>query len=80
VSGGYLLRRIVDGREQIVELHDRLYTDRLARHLSRAHVYDPHVTVGRLEAHEQLEAAVIDGRARLVHLCVLESGVSLSSS
>ena len=63
---GYLFLRITDGRETIVALHDRLYTGILRTHLSLAHAYDPHVTVGRVGSREALDAATATARSRLV--------------
>lgn len=61
-DGGYLFLRIIEGRRQIVELHDRLYSGPLAGHLSRERIYDPHITVGLLPAPEQLAAAASEAR------------------
>lgn len=53
----YLFLNVKRGNDTLVALHDALYTGPLARHLLRAHTYVPHVTVGRLPAH-QLAAAL----------------------
>src|SRR5262245_38710541 len=63
---GYLLLNVLGGREVVVEVHRRLYSGRLHRHLSQAHTYDPHVTIGRLATPEQLGLASNEARARLV--------------
>lgn len=53
----YLFLNINRGRDEIVELHDRLYTGRLSNQLSSSFRYVPHVTVGRFaESHELREA------------------------
>ena len=61
----YLFLRVHSGRERIVDLHDRLYSGPLEPHLSPAHVYEPHVTVGRLNSTDALAAAVTAARATL---------------
>jgi 2'-5' RNA ligase len=53
----YLFLNVKRGNDAIIALHDALYTGPLARHLVRLHTYVPHVTVGRLPAH-QLAAAL----------------------
>jgi 2'-5' RNA ligase len=63
---GYLFLRIVDGRERIVDLHRRLYSGRLASHLSKTRTYQPHVTIGRLDSSERLGPAAEEARARLI--------------
>lgn len=37
------------GREEIIELHDILYSDLLVPELSTEYPFDPHITIGRLE-------------------------------
>jgi 2'-5' RNA ligase len=53
----YLFLNVKRGNDALVALHDALYSGPLARHLLRLHTYVPHVTVGRLPAH-QLAAAL----------------------
>src|ERR1043166_925874 len=53
----YLFLNVKRGNDALVALHDALYTGPLARHLVPLHTYVPHVTVGRLPAH-QLAAAL----------------------
>jgi 2'-5' RNA ligase len=53
----YLFLNVKRGNDALVALHDALYTGPLARHLLRLHTYVPHVTVGRVPAH-QLAAAL----------------------
>lgn len=65
-DGGYLFLRVTRGREQIVELHDRLYSGPLLPHLSVERRYEPHVTIGRLGSHEALRAAIDVARSRLL--------------
>lgn len=47
VDSEYVFLEVGAAREQIVELHERLYSGNLARHRSREHVYRPHVTIAR---------------------------------
>jgi 2'-5' RNA ligase len=47
-EGEYLFLNVKRGNDAIIALHDRLYTGPLAEHLSPAHTFVPHLTVGRL--------------------------------
>jgi 2'-5' RNA ligase len=47
-DGGYIFLNVVEGRQQIVDLHDRLYSGPLAQYLSADHAYRPHVTLGHM--------------------------------
>lgn len=64
-EGGYLFLRLTEGRDRVLEMHDRLYTGPLLAHRSAKHRYEPHVTVGRLDSPEALRAAVGAARLRL---------------
>ena len=44
----YLFLNIKVGNDQIIKLHDRLYSGLLESHLRKDHTYIPHLTVGRL--------------------------------
>ena len=44
----YLFLNIKVGNDQIIKLHDRLYSGLLESHLKKDHTYIPHLTVGRL--------------------------------
>jgi len=64
VDDEYVFLNVGDGRDRVIQLHDRLYTGALASHLSREHVYSPHVTLGRLRdgraaAHALAEAIAV---------------------
>jgi len=48
VEDEYLFLDAVSGAEGFLELHDRLYQGLLAEHRSTAHVYRPHITIGRI--------------------------------
>ncbi|CAG0961138.1 Putative phosphoesterase YjcG [Anaerolineae bacterium] len=45
----YLFMNIKRGNDQLIELHDRLYSGILAEYLRVEHTYVPHLTVGRLK-------------------------------
>jgi len=77
VEEEYLFLDAVIGGERLVELNDRLYAGPLAEHRSTAHVYRPHITLGRIRdsvAREKaLSAArqmspVVDEVVRAVHV------------
>jgi 2'-5' RNA ligase len=46
--GGYLFLNVKAGNDQLIELHDRLYTGVLANDLNHQITYVPHMTIGRL--------------------------------
>jgi 2'-5' RNA ligase len=43
----YLFLNVQTGNDEIVSLHDRLYSGMLAPYLSSQHTFAPHLTVGR---------------------------------
>jgi 2'-5' RNA ligase len=45
---GYLFLRVKKGNDEIIDLHDRLYSGALQPFLYRKILYCPHVTVGRV--------------------------------
>ena len=47
-EGEYLFLNVKRGNDQIIALHDNLYTGILLPHLLNSHTYVPHLTVGRL--------------------------------
>jgi 2'-5' RNA ligase len=49
IDDEYIFLNVEAGRDRVIDLHDRLYTGVLAAHLSREHVYRPHITLGRLK-------------------------------
>jgi 2'-5' RNA ligase len=61
----YVFLRVESGRRRIIGLHDRLYAGPLRAHLSQAHAYEPHITLGRLSSPEALTAAVTLARRTL---------------
>jgi 2'-5' RNA ligase len=47
-EGEYLFLNVKQGNDQIIRLHDALYSGPLATHLVRSYTFVPHVTIGRL--------------------------------
>jgi 2'-5' RNA ligase len=77
VENEYLFLDAVVGGEQLADLHDRLYRGLLSEYRSTAHVYRPHITLGRIRdgtgREEALHAAqqmspVVDDVVRGVHV------------
>ena len=52
----YLFLNIKRGNDEVIRLHDVLYSGTLAMHTDRRHTYVPHVTVGRVRPEEVPEA------------------------
>jgi 2'-5' RNA ligase len=63
IEDEYLFLDATVGAERLVNLHDRLYQGVLAQHLSRAHEYRPHVTIGRLRDPAARAGALLAVRA-----------------
>ena len=59
----YLFLNVKRGNDELIHLHDALYTGALAPHHVRMNTFVPHVTVGRLPADEL--AAALDATAGL---------------
>ncbi|HDR7642325.1 2'-5' RNA ligase family protein [Bacillus wiedmannii] len=59
-EGEYLFLRVEEGKKQIEELHDMLYTGPLIKFLKEDIPYIPHVTVGRKESAELATEAAKD--------------------
>ena len=57
--GNSLLLNMVEGREQIIQLHDALYGNEFNL-LDSGFPYEPHITVGNLTTVEELENAYED--------------------
>ena len=74
---GYVFLEVGDGAAGCVALHDQLYAGLLARHLSSAHAYQPHITIGRL-ADAALAAAARDEIQRELSLPILGTIGTLS--
>lgn len=52
----YLFLNVRRGNDELIELHDVLYSGALAMHHVRQHTFVPHVTVGRVRPEEVPEA------------------------
>src|SRR3954464_8715457 len=52
----YLFLNIRRGYDEVMQLHDVLYSGSLAMHHVRRHTFVPHVTVGRVRSEEIPEA------------------------
>jgi 2'-5' RNA ligase len=62
IDDEYVFLDATVGAERLVDLHDRLYRDVLAQHLSRAHEYRPHITIGRVRDSGARASALIAAR------------------
>ncbi|GGI11574.1 2'-5' RNA ligase family protein [Gottfriedia solisilvae] len=54
----YLFLNVKKGNDELIELHDRLYTGILKDFLNRNVSYVPHMTVGRINKKEQFEKVI----------------------
>lgn len=59
IYGNYLFLNVVQGMDEIKEIHDNLYKDKLEQFYS-GNEYVPHMTVGKLSSKELLEEAFND--------------------
>jgi 2'-5' RNA ligase len=57
-QNAWLFARVTRGNDDLVALHDDLYTGMLATALDRTSIYVPHVTVGRVTSASALAAAL----------------------
>jgi len=57
---GYLFLRVKQGNDEIIDLHDRLYSGAIQPHLYRKILYCPHVTVGKVESLPAFEDALVE--------------------
>jgi 2'-5' RNA ligase len=55
---GYLVLNLIEGQEQIIKIHDLLYSGMLTKFLSQEHDYKPHITVGRFKNLSATQAAM----------------------
>ncbi len=56
-DGEYLYLDIDEGRENVIALHQQLYTGPLAGVMSAERLYEPHVTIGRIANVQTLDDA-----------------------
>lgn len=66
----YLFLNVKRGADQLVALHDQLYSGVLATYLAPEHTFTPHLTVGRLSTAERFALALIDSRRMAAHFVV----------
>ncbi|HEX6799173.1 MAG TPA: 2'-5' RNA ligase family protein [Ktedonobacterales bacterium] len=64
----YLFLNVKRGNDELIALHDRLYTGPLSQHSDPRFTYTPHLTVGRIADRTAFAAALDDARARLPHI------------
>jgi 2'-5' RNA ligase len=55
---GYFFLNPIEGQEQIIKIHDLLYSGILTKFLSKEHDYKPHITVGRFKDLSAIQAAM----------------------
>jgi 2'-5' RNA ligase len=58
----YLFLNVKRGADQLVALHDQLYSGILTRYLAPEFTFTPHLTVGRLDSAERFVLALVDAR------------------
>lgn len=56
----WLFLNVKRGNDQLIALHDRLYTGPLAPYLQQRYTYVPHLTVGHLAPDQPFEAALTE--------------------
>ena len=54
----YLFLNLMKGREDIIKIHDLLYSELIARFLSKKYIYRPHLTVGHLPDTDTAKIAI----------------------
>lgn len=59
-DGEYLFLNVKVGNDQIIELHDKLYTGLLKQYLHRSLAYAPHLTIGRVKDKQIFEFALAE--------------------
>jgi len=56
----HLFLNVKKGNDNIIELHDRLYSGLLSGYMNRRYTYTPHLTVGRFKDETDLQTALND--------------------
>ena len=77
VEEEYLFLDAVIGGERLADLNDRLYGGLLAEYRSTAHVYRPHITLGRVRDGEARRQALDAARALTPVVDEIVRGVSV---
>ena len=72
----YLFLNVKRGNDTIIALHDRLYCGPLRDHLSLAHTFVPHLTVGRLPSREAFRSALATATALQVSIDALATALT----
>ena len=54
----YLFLNLIKGREDIMKIHNLLYSGLLVRFLSKKHIYQPHLTVGHFKDSDAAKIAM----------------------
>lgn len=57
-NGGYLFLNVKHGNDEIIALHDLLYTGPLRSFLNRSLTFIPHLTIGRIGDEVQFQSAL----------------------
>lgn len=60
--GEYLFLNVKRGANQLIALHDQLYSGMLSAYLAPEQIYTPHLTVGRLDSAARFAEALADAR------------------
>lgn len=56
----YLFLNVKVGNDQIIQLHDKLYTGLLKQYVNRSLTFIPHLTVGRIKDKQKFEFALAE--------------------
>ena len=80
VEGRFVFVNVAQGRETLIELHDRLYTGPLLPHDDFPFTYEPHVTVGRLQTPEAFEDALAVATAAAIDIATSATSVLVFSA
>jgi len=79
VDGEYVMLEVRRGADEIVALHDRLYTGILRQHLAPSRDYSPHITIGRLKSPAAFAQALRDARRADLRIATTVRDVSACS-
>jgi len=73
---GYIFLDCVKGNDEIIRLHDSLYTDILAKYIFNETPYFPHITVGKLNNKDYFSNVLADMNKNYMNImfsCTIES-------
>ena len=54
-ENGYIFWDVIDGRQDIINLHDELYTGILSPFKHKTIKYNPHITIGHIETKQSMD-------------------------